>query len=102
MSIRRQRSLQNGNQVVPYTTGFLQVGQGTVRGIPKPLYKPLAQGGAERIGLGLRAPAHIASTEPRRSQSGPLRKATVGRSLTFAALCWGRCSGRRISGLQKM
>jgi hypothetical protein len=34
MSIRRQRSLQNGNQVVPYTTGFLQVGQGTVRGIP--------------------------------------------------------------------
>ena len=39
ISISRQRSLQNGNHVVPYTTDFLQVGQGTVSGIPKPLYK---------------------------------------------------------------
>jgi hypothetical protein len=34
ISMSRQRSLQNGNQVVPYSTDFLQVGQGTVSGIP--------------------------------------------------------------------
>jgi hypothetical protein len=35
-----------------------------------------------------------ASTEPRRSQSGPLRTQRVGHSLTFVALCWGvRASG---------
>lgn len=40
--------------VVPYVTGFLQVGQGTVRGIPNPLYKSGGEGLRTRWRAGLR------------------------------------------------